>query len=208
MVKWISPGAAMDMVFDNPAHTSSDSDFGFALLWATDGAGGKHCAADLACAKLQPCKPTATSPVPVTAGWATTAYDHRLVLARGVPDMSARDLVMSYDAADAGQNLLAVVQTLRFDADLPRHAMMHMAYMYTAMCLQPKRLSSIIVQHMPGDARSIRTPHLHVLTLCRTHRLSGFGEVHAVFDDTPADMHRAFEADWHRVRDALEKIGA
>ena len=208
MSKWISPGAAMDMVFDDPARTGPSSDFGFAILWATDGKGGAHRAADLARAKLQPCKPAAHAAAPGTAGWATTAHDHRLVLAHGVPDMSAREMVEGYDVADAGQNLLAVVQTLQFDADLPRHAMMHMAYMYTAMCLQPKRLSSLIVQHMPGDARSIRAPHVHVLTLTRTHRISGFGEVHAVFDDAPADMHRAFEADWHRVRDALVRIGA
>lgn len=208
MSKWISPGAAMDMVFDDPARVGPNSNYGFAILWAGDGKGGTHCVADLARAKLQPCKPTAATPVPATAGWATTAHDCRVVLARGVPDMSARELVEAYDAADAGQNLLAIAQTLRFDADLPRHAMMHMAYMYTAMCLQPKRLSSLIVQHMPGDARSIRTPHVHVLTLARTHRLSGFGEVHAVFDDPPTAMHRAFETDWHNVRDALVKIGA
>jgi len=38
-----------------------------------------------------------------------------------------------------------------------------------------------------------------------THHLSGFAAVHPVFEDTPADMHRAFQADWLRVREALAK---
>lgn len=208
MAKWISPSAAMNMVFDDPARVGSDSDFAFAILWASDGKGRDHSVADLARAKLQPCKPGTNALASQTAGWPTTACDYRLVLARGVPDISARELTEAYDRAEGGQNLLAIVQTLRFDADLPRHAMMHAAYMYAAMSLQPKRLSSIIVQHMPSDARSVRAPHVHVLTLARTHRLSGFGEVHSIFDDSPAQMHRAFETDWRKVRDALVSIGA
>lgn len=209
-MKWISPAQAMDMVYDDPAHLGADPEFGFALLWAGDNRGGTHRAADLARAKLQPRKPTAQEIAAAGSDWAITAADHRLLLADGVADVrSARDLFDGYDAHVApGQNLLAVVQTLRFSPSMPRHGMMHAAYMYTALCLQPKKLSSLIVQHMPADARSGRSPHLHIVTPVLTHHLSGYAAAHPVFDDKPADMHRAFQADWLRIREALVRHAA
>lgn len=206
-MKWISPAKTMDMLYDDPARAGPDSEFGFALLWATDSAGNRHRVADLARAKLQPRKPTAAEIAAAGSGWAVTAADHRLLLADGVADVaSARELFEAYDAQVApGQNLLAIVQTLRFPPSMPRHGMMHAAYMYGALCLQPKKLSSLIVQHMPADARSERQPHVHLVTPVLTHYLSGYASVHAVFDDPPAEMHRAFAADWRRISSAIAK---
>ncbi|MBN2973341.1 hypothetical protein JW805_15125 [Roseomonas aeriglobus] len=205
---WISPANAMSMVFDDPARVGPDSDFGFALLWSGDGKGGSHRTADLARAKLQPRKPSAADIKAAGPEWAVTAADHRLLLADGVADVcGARVFFESYDAAvRPGQNLLAVVQTLRFPPSLPRHAMMHAAYMYVALCLQPKALSSLIVQHMPSDIRSNRAPHLHIVTPVLTHHLSGYSAVHPMFEDTPAVMHRSFASDWQRVRQALATL--
>lgn len=209
-MKWISPAQTMDMLYDDPARTGPDSNYGFALQWAGDGKGGAHRVADLARAKLQPRKPTAAEIAAVGEDWAVTAADYRLLLADGVGDVvSPRELFERYDAhIQPGQNLLAVVQTLRFPASLPRHGMMHAAYMYTALCMQPRHLSSLIVQHMPSDARSSRSPHVHIVTPVLTHHLSGFAAVHAMFDDPPAQMHRMFEDDWHRIRTALEEMSA
>ncbi|QKR99250.1 hypothetical protein F9288_05980 [Sphingomonas sp. CL5.1] len=209
-MKWISPAQAMDMVYDDPARIGPDDEFGFALLWAGNGKGGKHCTADLARAKLQPRKPTAQEITDAGPNWAITAADYRLLLADGVADVrSARELFESYDAqVMSGQNLLAIVQTLRFSPSMPRHGMMHAAYMYTALCLQPKKLSSLIVQHMPSDSRSDLAPHLHIVTPVLTHHLSGYAAVHPIFEESPADMHRAFQADWLRVREALVKLAA
>lgn len=205
MSDWISPAAAANMVFDDPARLGSDTDFGFAILWS-GGPGLRAKTADLARAKLQPRKPEGLSG---GAPWPITAFDHRLLLAPGTPDIASPQMLFeSYDAeVPANQNLLAIVQTLRFDPDLPRHVMMHHAYMYAAICLYPKRLSSLVVQHMPGDARSARAPHVHVLTLARLHRLSGWGAVHEVFNDPPADMHRAFAGDWERFCAAMKRGG-
>jgi hypothetical protein len=209
-MNWISPAKTMDMLYDDPAHTGPDAEFGFALLWASDGKDGRHRTADLARAKLQPRKPSAAEIAVAGSEWAVTAADHRLLLADGVADVrNARELFENYDAQlTPGQNLLAVVQTLRFSPSMPRHGMMHAAYMYCSLCLQPKKLSSLIVQHMPSDARSARAPHLHVITPVRTHRLSGFGSTHAAFEDAPAKMHRAFEADWLRIISALAKLSS
>ncbi|SOB81154.1 hypothetical protein SAMN06297144_1426 [Sphingomonas guangdongensis] len=205
MAKWTSPAAAADMVFDDPARLGSGSHFGFAILWA-ENRGERAKTADLACAKLQPAKPKGEG-VQKDETWAVTASDHRLLLAAGTPDIaSPKVLFDSYDAdVCANQNLLAVVQTLRFDPDLPRHTMMQHAYLYASLTLHPKRLSSLIVQHMPGDIRSARAPHVHILTLARVHRISGWGQVHEVFDDPPAEMHRAFLADWERFNGALKR---
>ncbi|KQN21435.1 hypothetical protein ASE86_14515 [Sphingomonas sp. Leaf33] len=74
--------------------------------------------------------------------------------------------------------------------------------MYVALCLQPKVLSSLIVQHMPSDIRSNRGPHVHVITPILTHHICGYAAVHPVFNDAPADRHLAFAADWRRVRTA------
>lgn len=209
-MKWISPAQAMDMVYDDPARIGPDPDFGFALLWSGDGKGGSHRTADLARAKLQPRKPTAAEIAAAGREWAVTAADHRLVLANGVADVSGpMAFFENYDAAVLPrQNLLAVVQTLRFPPSLPRHAMMHAAYMHVALCLQPKTLSSLIVQHMPADMLSSRRPHLHVITPVLTHHLSGYSAIHPMFEDNPVDMHRAFAADWRRVRTALAKLHA
>ncbi|MFD1789593.1 hypothetical protein ACFSC3_18725 [Sphingomonas floccifaciens] len=207
---WMSPAKAMDMVFDDPARIGPDANFGFALLWSGDGKGHAHRTADLARAKLQPRKPTATEITAADAEWVITAADHRLVQANGVADVSGpKAFFESYDAAVLpGQNLLAVIQTLRFSPSLPRHAMMHAAYMHVALCLQPKALSSLIVQHMPSDIRSSRGPHVHIITPVLTHHLSGYSAVHPMFEDGPADMHRAFAADWQRVRAALARLPA
>lgn len=117
------------MVFDDPARIGPDADCGFALLWSGYGKGGTHRAVDLACAKLQPRKPSAAEIKAVGSEWAVTAAYHRVLLADGVADVSgARAFFESHDAAILPrQDLLAVVQTLRFPPSLPRHAMMDAA---------------------------------------------------------------------------------
>lgn len=209
MAKWISPTAAMNLIFDDPARIGADESYGFGVQWANVD-GERSLTADLARAKLQPRKPTSVEITVAGSDWAVTAHDYRLIMAPGVADVRGpRELFETYDGAlPKGQNLLAVIQTLRFDPDQPRHAMMQAAHLYVSMCLQPKRLTTMIVQHMPCDLRSARAPHVHLLTLARTHRLSGFGEVHALFEEAPAEMHRAFADDWQRFKTALGKIGA
>lgn len=211
MAAWISPAEAMDLVYDDPARAGPDADFGFAILWrASNKRSTTSSTADLARAKLQPRRPTPAQLRTAGDGWAVTAHDYRLCLAPGVADVAGpAELFADYDrAVAANQNMMAVVQTLRFDRDMPRHDMMEATSMYASICLRPKHLSSLIVQHMPSDARSARDPHLHVITPILTHHLSGWGRGHPVFDDPPAAMHRAFEADWHRFRAALDRAGA
>jgi hypothetical protein len=206
MSKWISPAASMDMVYDDPAGRGPDTDFGFALLWASGRKGDEQSSVDLARAKLQPRKP-ASSKEPNDA--VITASDYRLVLAAGVPDLHhPLDLFRAYeDQRLPGQKLLAVVQTLRFDPDQPRHAMMQTAHVYASFWLRRRRLSSLLVQHVPGDAGSARgRPHVHILTPVRAHRLSGFGEIDAQCRIDPTAMHVAFERDWQAARDLLARL--
>jgi hypothetical protein len=206
MNPWISPAQAMKLVYDDPAGTGPDADFGFAMLWARTRDGGEtRNLTDLVRAKLQPRRPTEQEMQSAGAPWPVTAWDHRLVLADGVPDPdSPQALFEAYDRATlhAPPTLLAIVQTLRFEPGLFRHEMMHAAYMYVASTMQPRRLSSLVIQHMPGDARSARRPHVHVVTPCLEHTRAGFGQGHALFNQSPTDMHLALQAEWHRFRDA------
>ncbi|KHL24131.1 hypothetical protein PK98_15245 [Croceibacterium mercuriale] len=129
---------------------------------------------------------------------------YRLIPADGVPDPdSLQAFFHTYDCQTVqGVTLLGALQTLRFDPDMPRWQMMHRAYLYVSAVLQPRKLSSILVQHMPSDARSAARPHVHIFTLSLEHRASGFGRVHPDFRDHPADMQLKYEAEWNAFRTA------
>lgn len=209
MTKWISPAASMDMVYDDPAGRGPNEEFGFALLWASGRDGAAQSSVDLARAKLQPRKPRAAGSASGDDEAAITASDHRLVLAAGVPDLShPLDLFRSYEQSRLpDQKLLAIVQTLRFDPNQPRHAMMQAAHIYATFWLRRRQLSSLLVHHMPGDAGSARgRPHVHIVTPVRAHRLSGFGEVEPSCKVAPTEMHLAFERDWASARALLIRL--
>lgn len=206
---WINPGTAMNLVFDDPAHLGPDPDFGFAVVWsmATDRQTPVY-TADVARAKLQPRQPTAAEYEAAGGSWPVTAHDHRLVLAQNAPDPDdLSSLCRTYDrGAGDRQKMLAVMQTCRFSPDTSRHSMFEAVHLYAALCFRPKHLTSLIVQHVPADMQSARQPHVHMMTFIRTHRTSGFGEVHELFRDTPAQMHEQFRNDWLRFRSTLANI--
>lgn len=206
MSNWISPAAAADMTFDDPAR-EGPGDYGFAILWAK-GKVGRHSTADLARAKLQPRKPTAAERRAAGSAWVVTARDHSLLLAPGTPDLaSPQALFEAYDATlPDRQNVLAVVETLRFDQNLPRHTMMQRAYLYASLYLQPRALSSLVVLHMPGDIGSDRQPHAHIVTLARRHYQSGFAAEDPLFSANPADMHREFRNSWLQFNEQVKVI--
>lgn len=200
MTKWISPSETANMVYDDPAKLGGDTDFKFAIYWARDKDGRVNSVADLARAKLQPRRPTDDEIAAAGAEWAITAHDYRLVLAPRAADVPGpRRLFEDFDVDVApGQNLIAIVQTLVFPKDRTIHDQMDMTLTYAMTFLRPKQLSSLIVQHRAGGSRSARLPHTHILTLTATADAAGYSEEHAMFTDTPADMHRQFEADWRR----------
>jgi hypothetical protein len=172
--KWISPSAAMDMVFDDPMGPMED--FSFALLRKRS-KGHDNTTEAFARAKLQPREPRASDARP-EGEWPVTATDHELVLAPRVPDdwSTVETLFKRYDSKVAPrQKLLAVVLTLRFPGDLMRHDMMSVARGFTTERLaKARRLTSLLALHLPGEELSSRDPHIHVLTLARAHHPNGF----------------------------------
>lgn len=198
---WISPSAAMDMVYDDPMGKMDG--FGFALLRprAKDKA---NSVADLARAKLQPRCPDDRKSA--TGAWPVTASDWRLVLAPGTPDVTGgiERWLADYDAAiHSRQKLLAAVLTFRFSADMMLHDMMSVANAYAERKLaRERRLSSLLVLHAPGDELSARDPHVHALVLARTHRPCGWGAPHPDLTEEAQllfhDEWTAFRADWEK----------
>ncbi len=167
---WISPAEADDMLYDDP--DGSTPDFGFALL-RQKAKGKSNRTADLARAKLQPSKP-ADSDWRTDGLWPITCTTSRVVPAPGVavePD-ALEAIFHGYDAKiKPHQRLLAVVLTMRMDHDWQPADILSLVGGYTLEKLAlERRLTSMIVVHMPGDELSARRPHAHVVTLSRVHR--------------------------------------
>ena len=138
-----------------------------------------------------------------------TAHDYRLVLAPLVPDTGDLELLYGgYDAkAPDRLKVLAAVLTMKFDRDALVHDMMSAVTAYAEMILARKRrLSSLVVMHMPSDGMSARAPHIHVLCTTRVHRPAGFCEVHSVFEGEIASVHAEFRDEWRGFKECWDKI--
>ncbi len=197
---WISPAEADDMLYDDP--DGSAADFGFALLRAK-AKGKDNLTADLARAKLQPSRP-ADAAWQTGGLWPITCTTSRVVPAPGVavePD-ALESIFHGYDAKiKPHQRLLAVVLTMRMDHDWQPADILSLVGGYTLEKLAlERRLTSMIVVHMPGDELSARRPHAHVVTLSRVHRASGWAELHP--DLTAKAAQAAFAAEWEAYRDS------
>lgn len=196
---WISPSDADDMVYDDPL--GSTPDFGYALL-RKSAKGKQNRVADLARAKLQPSKPADMDWL-ADGLWPITCTMHRIVTAPGVavPAGALEEIFHGYDArAKAHQKLLAVVLTMRFPHSWQPADILSLVGMYTLekLALQ-RRLTSMIVVHMPGDELSARRPHAHVVCLSRVHRSSGWGEVHP--DLVARTAQARFQQEWEGFYD-------
>lgn len=203
--QWISPAAALAMLRNDPAGGADD--YGFALLRPRV-KNKVNNVADLVRAKLQPRQPTKARQS-FGSAWPITSHDRRLVLAPGVaevPDLGA--FLSAYDE-DRHVRLdpLAVVLTMRFNHDELLHDTMTEASTYAQMLLsQKRRLTSVVVQHVPGQELSWRPPHIHLVVLTRTHHPSGFGAVHPMFAGDEADAHRTFREEWRSFRQSWRSI--
>jgi hypothetical protein len=136
---------------------------------------------------------------------ATTARDHRVILAAGAPDAPLTRLLDDYDAAvRPHQRLLAAVLTLRCASDQPLHDLFDAATAFTAMQIaRRRRLSSVIIAHAPGDELSDAAPHVHICLLARRHGPSGWGAVDADLTDT---AHQAWCDEWQGFNAAWQNI--
>jgi hypothetical protein len=199
MSDWISPSAAMDMVFHDPAGAGKDAGFTISLLRRTL-KGKRMCVSDLVRAKLQPREPSEAETITSgSGGWPVTAYAHQLVLARGAPEArSVRALCEQYDE-DTGERhrLLAIVMTMRFGHDDLHHDSMAHAVMFAQICLAHNRhVSSLVVQHVPAEGASNALPHCHIVSFARLAFPSGWGGANAIFSGKPEDVQRELEREW------------
>lgn len=195
---WISPAEADAMLFDDP--DGSSSDFGFALM-RPRAKGKANLTADLARAKLQPSRP-ADKDWPAEGLWPITCRTSRIVPAPGValePD-ALETIFHGYDAKiKPHQRLLAVVLTMRMDHDWPPADILSLVggYSLDKLALE-RRLTSMVVVHMPGDELSARRPHAHVVVLARVHRASGWGTLHP--DLVAKNAQTSFKTEWEAYR--------
>jgi len=204
--KWISPSAAMDMLYDDPAGGADD--FGFALL-RPKARNRTNLVADLARAKLQPREPGKTEH---SSGrdWPVTAHAHRLILAPGVPDVT--DLPSFFTRYDVQRhprlNPLAAVLTMRFSRTEMLHDAMREVSSYAQLVLsQERKLSSLLVQHVPQHELSWRPPHIHLLVMSRVHLPPAWGEIHPSFLGDEVEMHETFRDQWRGFRETWRRVG-
>lgn len=201
---WISPAQAMDMMFTDPLGPMDGFSFG---LLRTSMRGVPNNVAGFAYAKLNPCKPEADAAA--TRGlWPCTAADAAVALAPGVADVW-NDPALLFTRY--GSELLPyetgalLILTLRFSLDHTRHDMFDLGYAFALERLaRGRRLSTMVVLHVPGESVSRSLPHVHLVSLARTHSASGFGaydeEVFCdagqkvLFDEWQAFSHRWSEA--------------
>lgn len=173
--QWISPAKTMDMMFTDPLGPMDGFSFG---LLRKSMRGVPNSVAGFAFAKLNPREPEAVEPG--TCGlWPLTAADAAVALAPGVADVWSDPALLftRYESellpAETGALL---VLTLRFSIDHTRHDMFDMGYAFALERLaRARRLSTLVVLHIPGEAVSRSLPHVHLVTLARTHSASGFG---------------------------------
>jgi len=198
---WQSPAEVMDTLYD--VREPGCDGIGLALLRPRARQKTNSVAA-LVGAKLAPIKPAGDTTM-TRCGMPVSARDHRLVLARGVADMSLTRLLEDYDAATRlHQRLLAAVITVRGDEDMPGHDLLDMITSYAAIHLAcGRRLTSVVVLHMPGDELSRALPHAHICVLARQHAPSGWRAEHEDLTDTAqslwAEELQAFRAGWGRI---------
>lgn len=200
---WLSPAQVMDMLYD-VRQPGCDS-IGYALLRPR----AKQVANEaglLIRSKLAPVQPTSTTAT-TECGIPITARQHRLVLARGVADVSLATLLDGYDdAIRSHQRLLAAVLTVRGDQDRPVHDLVDMASSYAAINLACGRaLTSVVITHVPGDELSRALPHVHICILARQHTASGWGAEHADLTDT---NHALWADEWAKFRNVWEQTSA
>ena len=193
---WLSPFEAMDMMFSDPLGTLHE-DFSVGLVRTT--MRGKHNSLPaFAFAKLNPEEPLNVQPRPGQA-WPMTAADSRMALAPGVDDNWEEPAILfhRYQAEllpDRTEGL--IVTTLRFSLDDSRHDMFDMGYAFASECLaRRRRLSTLVVLHVPGDAGSSSRPHVHLVSLSRKHVASGFGSYEPLFCD---DGQRVLFEEWQK----------
>lgn len=199
-MRWISPAAVMDMVYD--VRADGCEDLGYALLRPRS-KGKARTVTDLVSAKLAPIKPGATADgtLPVTA------RDHRLILAPKVADaVSIRRLLNDYDAhSKPRQPLLAAVLTMKFDPDMPLHDGFDRVCAFATFRLaRMRRLTSIAVLHAPSDELVGRSRgHAHLCVLARRHLASGWAEIDKDLSDEAhtfwAEEWRSFSESWNRT---------
>lgn len=192
---WISPTEAMKRVFANPAKIPN---FGFAVVRRTY-AGYANTAPDYARAKLQPRRPEAAGVI-ADGDWPVTAAEHDLLLPSGVSDDYRRPglLFARYQQgllADRPELLLSL--TLHFERPLPRHDMMEAGRAFAMEHLvRKRRLSTLLVLHLPGEVASENRPHIHLLSLARQHWPSGWGSY--ATDILCDDGQHILYAEWSR----------
>jgi hypothetical protein len=169
---WQSPSDVMDTLFD--VREPGCDGVGFALL-RPRAKRKVNSVAGLIGAKLSPIKPAANTPT-TPCGMPVTARDHRVVLARGVADISLTQLLEDYDAATRPhQRLLAAVVTVRGDEDMPTHDLLDMAATYATIHLaRGRRLTSVGALHTPGDELSrALPPHISASSPASIPRAAG-----------------------------------
>lgn len=173
--KWISPANAAAILKSVP---TAHEDVSFALLPNRSNKPGQL--SDLIQAKLQPRQPTAAERVAAGPLWPKTAFDHRLILARRVPKPpSIEQLVADYSSKVVDyQATLAMVLTCHFDADdMFPHDAMALTSIFTELYFANLGLTSILMQHQPGEALSKQRPHIHIVAFGRTHSIGGWAGV-------------------------------
>lgn len=163
------------MMFTDPLGPMEGFSFG---LLRKSMRGVPNSVAGFAFAKLNPREPGALEPG--TRGlWPATAADAAVALAPGVADVW-RDPALLFTRYESellpGETGALLVLTLRFSLDHTRHDMFDMGYAFALERLaRARRLSTLVVLHVPGDAVSRSLPHVHLVALARTHAASGFG---------------------------------
>lgn len=173
--QWISPAKTMDMMFTDPLGPMEGFSFG---LLRRSMRGVPNSVAGFAFAKLNPREPEAVEPG--TRGlWPSTAADAAVALAPGVADVWS-DPALLFNRYEnellPSETGALLVLTLRFSIDHTRHDMFDMGYAFALERLaRVRRLSTLVVLHIPGEAVSRSLPHVHLVTLARTHSASGFG---------------------------------
>lgn len=172
---WISPSHTMDMMFTDPLGPMDGFSFG---LLRKSMRGVPNSVAGFAFAKLNPRAPEADEPG--TRGlWPSTAADAAVALAPGVADVWSDPALLFTRYENEllpGETGALLVLTLRFSLDHARHDMFDMGYAFALERLaRARRLSTLVVLHVPGEAVSRSLPHVHLVALARTHSASGFG---------------------------------
>jgi hypothetical protein len=170
---WMSPSEAVDMLFLDPDGPMENFSFG---ILRRELRGKPNDLVAFAQAKLQPVRPTV---VPDDADWPVTAAAWSLLLAPGVPDEQARPAILFPRYRDElleREKAMLVTVTLRFPDTGFRHEMMEEARSFAVdRLVRARRLSTLVVLHVPGAAGSANMPHVHLVALAREHHGWGFG---------------------------------